>query len=106
MVDNENNVTRVNLTSADVTEPDYVQTSAGYRKSETHGGEDSPVFASGPMSGLFRSVHEQTHIAYVMSYSACIGPYAEDTERCSGAAAVQGFFGLVMLALLVVKFSA
>ena len=60
------------------------------RGSETHGGSDVGIFSAGPMSHLFHTTHEQTHIAHVMAYSACIGPYV-DEDRCrsksSGAAA-------------------
>ena len=43
-------------------------------KKETHGGDDVGIFARGPWSHLFHSVHEQTYIAHVMSFAACIGP--------------------------------
>ena len=29
------------------------------------------------MSHLFHGVYEQTHVAHVMAYAACIGPYAD-----------------------------
>ena len=32
----------------------------------------------GTFSHLIHSVHEQNYIAYVMAYSACIGPYKND----------------------------
>ena len=47
--------------------------------SESHGGEDVPIFASGPMSHIFTGVHEQTFIAHGMAYAACIG---ENKEHC------------------------
>ena len=48
----------------------------GYNSSdETHSGADVGIFATGPYSHLFQSVHEQSYIAYVMAYSACIGLY-------------------------------
>ncbi len=40
------------------------------------------IFAGGPFSHLFHTTHEQTHVAYVMAYSACIGPYRGFGERC------------------------
>ena len=43
-------------------------------KRETHGGDDVGIFSTGPWSHLFHSVHEQTYIAHVMSFAACIGP--------------------------------
>ncbi|XP_073841579.1 alkaline phosphatase 9 [Musca autumnalis] len=41
--------------------------------SETHGGEDVGVFASGPWSHLFTGVYEQNTIPHMMAYAACIG---------------------------------
>lgn len=41
--------------------------------SETHGGEDVEIFASGPMSHIFTGVHDQSYIPYAMGYAACIG---------------------------------
>ena len=65
-----------------------ITSSTAPRSSETHGGSDVGIFSAGPMSHLFHTTHEQTHIAHVMAYSACIGPY-KDEDRCktSGAAA-------------------
>ena len=64
--------------------------SAVPRGSETHSGSDVGIFAIGPYSHLFQSVHEQNYIAYVMSYSACMGPYKDDIH-CSTNAASPGF---------------
>ena len=55
--------------------PLYRQDAAVVLKSETHGGEDVPIYASGPMSYLFTGTVEQSFIAHAMAYSACIGPY-------------------------------
>lgn len=44
--------------------------------SGTHTGEDVAIYASGPMSHLINGVKEQSYIAHVMAYSACIGPYS------------------------------
>ncbi|XP_067948456.1 alkaline phosphatase-like [Watersipora subatra] len=65
---------RVNLTA----NPNYYDEDQTYLsviplKADTHGGDDVSIFASGPMSHLFNGVHEQTFIAYGMSYAACIG---------------------------------
>ncbi|XP_043926741.1 alkaline phosphatase-like [Protopterus annectens] len=64
----------------------YIQQSAVPTSSETHGGEDVAIFASGPMSHLFHGVHEQNYIAHVMAYAACIG---ENQEHCRGRASFQ-----------------
>lgn len=40
---------------------------------ETHGGEDVAVFASGPWSHLFTGVYEQNTIPHMMAYASCVG---------------------------------
>ena len=76
-------VTRQRLWGLDGTRGDVVYPSAAWKKSATHGGEDVPIYAVGPMAHLFHSTHDQTHIANVMAYSACIGAYADDFDpRC------------------------
>ncbi|XP_066946180.1 alkaline phosphatase, tissue-nonspecific isozyme-like [Macrobrachium rosenbergii] len=66
------NLTGVNTGHKDFVSPSGVPTREG---GETHGGEDVAVYASGPMAHLFHRVHEQTYVAHVMGYAACIGPY-------------------------------
>lgn len=58
----------------------YVQQSAVPRRWDTHGGEDVPVYAHGPMAHLFRGVLEQTYIPHAMAYASCIGQYKNDCE--------------------------
>ncbi|XP_037937819.1 alkaline phosphatase-like [Teleopsis dalmanni] len=41
--------------------------------SETHGGEDVPVYATGPWSHLFSGVYEQSTIPHLMAYAGCLG---------------------------------
>lgn len=60
---------------------DYKQQSAVPLSSESHGGEDVAIMAKGPMAHLFRGVQEQTYIAHVMAYAACLEPYAAE-PRC------------------------
>lgn len=50
-------------------------------KDETHGGEDVPIYASGPMAHLFRGVVEQNYVAHVMAYAACIGRNKDHCQR-------------------------
>ena len=47
--------------------------------SETHGGEEVPIYARGPMSHLFSGIHEQSYIAHVIAHASCIGP---QTSHC------------------------
>ena len=51
------------------------------RSSETHGGDDVGIFALGPFSHMFHSVHEQSYIAHVMAYASCIGPH-QNAKHC------------------------
>ena len=60
----------------------YRQLSAVPLDTETHGGEDVAIYGRGPMAHLFHGVHEQTYIAHVIAYAACIGPY-RDPAACA-----------------------
>ncbi|XP_067949435.1 uncharacterized protein [Watersipora subatra] len=72
---------RINLTiQTDYYDTDQTYLSAIPLEYDTHGGEDVVIFSSGPMSHLFNGVHEQTFIAYGMSYAACIGT---NKEHCT-----------------------
>ena len=46
---------------------------------ESHGGEDVPIYATGPMAHLFTGVHDQSYVAHVLSYASCVG---ENKEHC------------------------
>ena len=54
------------------------------KEDESHGGEDVIIYAKGPWSHLFQSQHEETYVAYAISYAACIGPLVEMNKFCSG----------------------
>lgn len=45
---------------------------------ESHGGEDVAVFASGPMGHIFRGNMEQNVLPDLIAYAARIGQYKED----------------------------
>ncbi|KAL4227312.1 hypothetical protein ACF0H5_012758 [Mactra antiquata] len=64
------NLTNIDTTSSVVRFPAGVPLHSG-----THSGEDVAIYANGPMSHLVNGVQEQSYIAFVMAYSACIGPY-------------------------------
>ncbi|XP_039301587.1 alkaline phosphatase, germ cell type-like [Nilaparvata lugens] len=50
------------------------------RQWSTHGGEDVPVFAKGPLAkALFSGTIDQTFIPHAIAYIACLG---EHVERC------------------------
>lgn len=60
----------------------FKQPSASPLSRSTHGADDVGIYARGPMSHLFHTVHEQHYIAHVMAYAACVGPY-KSTARCN-----------------------
>ncbi|XP_072494434.1 intestinal-type alkaline phosphatase 1-like [Notamacropus eugenii] len=55
----------------------YRQQAAVPLVSETHGGEDVAIFARGPQAHLFHGVQEQTYVAHVMAFAACLEPYQD-----------------------------
>lgn len=57
----------------------YLVVSLVLPRYETHGGEDVPVYATGPGSHLFSGTIEQTYIAHAIAYAACI---ADDNSHC------------------------
>ncbi|XP_075386265.1 intestinal-type alkaline phosphatase-like [Tenrec ecaudatus] len=58
-------------------DPEYKQQSAVPLSSETHGGEDVAMFARGPQAHLVHGVQEQTFVAHLMAFAACLEPYAD-----------------------------
>lgn len=72
---------RRNLSAYDPEADNFIQDTAVPMKEETHGGEDVPIYAQGPMAHLFRGVVEQNYIAHVMAYAACIGRNNEHCRR-------------------------
>ena len=56
----------------------YKQQAAVPLWSETHAGEDVAVFARGPWAHLMHGVQEQTFVAHVMAFAACVEPYTTD----------------------------
>ncbi|XP_067130186.1 alkaline phosphatase-like [Centruroides vittatus] len=71
---------RENISGINTGDKNYIQQSAVPRRWDTHGGEDVPVYAHGPMSHLFRGVFEQTYIPHAMAYAACIGPEKDNCQ--------------------------
>jgi alkaline phosphatase len=66
----------------------YSHFSPIYLSSDTHGGEDVPVYANGPSSNLFSGVYDHNYIAHTISHAACIGPHATICNERGGAATV------------------
>jgi alkaline phosphatase len=57
---------RPDLAAVDTANVDYLQPSLVPLESETHGGEDVAIYASGPMAHLFSGVVDQQYIYHVM----------------------------------------
>lgn len=57
---------RRDLTEVDTTAPDFRQSAAVPLYSETHSGEDVPVYAGGPGSALFHGVQEQSYVYHAI----------------------------------------
>ncbi|KAK2530986.1 hypothetical protein Q9966_008845 [Columba livia] len=74
---------RTDVDESTVMNFNYRQQAAVPLISETHGGEDVAILAKGPMAYLFHGVQEQTYIAHVMAYAACLEPYTDCRQRTS-----------------------
>jgi alkaline phosphatase len=62
---------RTDLSDIDTEHEDFKQEALISLGSESHGGEDVAIYARGPFSHLFHSLHEQNYIAHVIDYAAC-----------------------------------
>lgn len=83
----------------------YLQQAAVPLGSETHSIEDVAIFAKGPMSHLFHSVQEQSYIAHVMAYAACLPPYENCILTLSHAGSVYPSLLLLLIGLLPLSLS-
>ncbi|XP_075147555.1 phurba tashi [Haematobia irritans] len=64
---------RKNLKDINMKNKDYMFPATVPLESETHGGDDVGVFASGPFAHLFTGVYEQNLIPHAMAYASCLG---------------------------------
>jgi alkaline phosphatase len=78
LVDGEPDCTREDLSEIDTTEKNFQQPSLVFMPSETHGGDDVAIFATGPGSELVSGVMEQNEIFHVMGRAS--GLVAAPTE--------------------------
>ncbi|KAF4796066.1 hypothetical protein TURU_086949 [Turdus rufiventris] len=83
---------------------EYLPQAAVPLDSETHGGEDVAILAKGPMAYLFHGVQEQTYVAHVMAYAACIDPYTNCHQKNSAAVIQAAALALLLPALLLALF--
>lgn len=70
---NNNTAERVDPSKENTTDFEYSQQAVVLTDEVTHSGTDVLVYAHGPMAHLFNSVHEQSYVAYVISYATQIG---------------------------------
>lgn len=70
---NEATGERVDPLTMDIASLDFVYPSAVPLDSETHGGDDVVIYASGPWSHLFEGTVEQNVIPHVMAFAGCLG---------------------------------
>ena len=75
---------RPDLHERDVECENYIQEAGIPLGSETHGGEDVVVYATGPMSHLLSGVHEQNYIYQVMRYASKPPDFDSLKEREKG----------------------
>ncbi|XP_069008994.1 intestinal-type alkaline phosphatase [Embiotoca jacksoni] len=94
------NGTRPDVNETISSQKDYHQQAPVPLDSETHGIEDVAIFAKGPMSHLFHGVQEQSYIAHVMAYAACLEPY-ENCTLPNLAGAVHPSLLLLLMGLLL-----
>ncbi|XP_023044320.1 alkaline phosphatase, germ cell type-like [Piliocolobus tephrosceles] len=66
---------RPDVTESESGSPEYRQRSAVPLNIETHAGDDVAVFARGPQAHLVPGVQEQSFVAHVMAFAACLEPY-------------------------------
>lgn len=62
-------VVRPDLTNVDTQDPKFIQPSLVPTSSETHGGQDVGIYASGPKAYLFDGVVEQNYIFHVIEHA-------------------------------------
>lgn len=72
--------TRADLSDVDTTATNFQQQTLVALGSETHGGEDVAIFASGPGAELVRGVMDQHEIFHVMGYSSGLVSRSAPTE--------------------------
>lgn len=78
----EKNGGRTDLTKFNFSEPRLRYIATVPLDSETHGGEDVGIYASGPRSEMFVGNYEQSFIPVLMAHAAQIGPYGTDRTTC------------------------
>jgi len=76
-----------NIEKDDYTSNNFRQMATFPLDDETHGGEDVTAYAIGPQAHLITGVHEQSFLAHLVSYAACLRK--EDLGCPSGAVQIE-----------------
>ncbi|NP_001091135.1 alkaline phosphatase, intestinal, gene 1 L homeolog precursor [Xenopus laevis] len=97
---------RPNVNSNLSEDVNYMQQAAVPLDSETHGGEDVAIFSKGPMSHLFHGVQEQTYVAHVMAYAACLPSYKDCPSQNNNASTTKASAALLLMPALWLLISA
>nr|XP_033815133.1 intestinal-type alkaline phosphatase-like [Geotrypetes seraphini] len=95
------NDSRPNVSSIISEGKDYLQQAVVPLDSETHGGEDVVIFSKGPMAHLFHGVQEQTYVAHVMAYAACLEPYKDCPPNRSSLLSCSGLLAILTTSTIV-----
>lgn len=76
---------RVDPTDMNFNDPQFTYPSTVPLATQTHGGDDVGVYATGPWAHLFTGVYEQHFIPHALMYAACIGPREfQKADICDG----------------------
>jgi len=74
----DENGERYDLTNDNLEHPDYTQMTGLPLLSETHGGDDVPIYSKGPFAHIFTGVQHQSFIPHAIAYAACLQPPVEN----------------------------
>ena len=105
-----NSFGRANHTGVDTTGSTFKQDAITPMKYETHGGEDVPVYAHGPMAHLFAGLYDQSYLAHAMAYASCVGPNNKECPQDALSMAISshasscGIYALVIHFLIISVF--
>uniref|UniRef100_A0A1B0GP70 alkaline phosphatase n=1 Tax=Phlebotomus papatasi TaxID=29031 RepID=A0A1B0GP70_PHLPP len=94
---NEQGDQRLNISGLyDFSDPEMRYFATVPLNTESHGGDDVGVYASGPWAHLFVGQYEQNILPIAMAYAAQIGTYGSETE-CSGSGSIAIHLGIIAL---------
>ncbi|GAB0093480.1 Alkaline phosphatase [Sergentomyia squamirostris] len=98
---NELGDTRINITGLyDLSDPEFKFFATVPLNTESHGGDDVGVYASGPWAHLFVGQYEQNILPFAMAYAAQIGYYGDEDLVCASASTLHLAVSLFSLLIL------